>query len=186
MFVIVRRSCRGCGGFVAVGVVVGAQDRAAADLHLPGQPVETLPSLPSPVDVGCDLPILRHERLAGLATLAATAIAPARWPPSRAAKVESVPNDLRPDAERPRDQVDARSSLGHGDDLRQHHLIFRRVTQRNHDIAAAARRLTEHYPTVGIQELPKADRWIIGPYPLSAVERGEGRDTVDRELGDHL
>ena len=40
--------------------------------------------------------------------------------------------------------------------------------------------------TVGIQELPKADRWIIGPYPFSAVERGECRDSVDRELGDHL
>jgi hypothetical protein len=27
--------------------------------------------------------------------------------------------------------------------------------------SAAARRLSEHYPTVGIQELPKPDGWII-------------------------
>ena len=45
---------------------------------------------------------------------------------------------------------------------------------------------SEYCQTVGIQELPKADRWIIGPYPFSAVERGECRDTVDRKLGDHL
>ena len=101
-------------------------------------------------------------------------------------QIESVPHDLRPDAECPGDQVDARPGLRHLDDLRQHHLVFRRAAQRNHDVAAAARRRSEHYPTVGIQELPKTDRWIIGPGGLAAVERGKGRDSVDRELGDHL
>jgi len=38
----------------------------------------------------------------------------------------------------------------------------RQALQRNHDVAAAARGLSEHYPTVGIQELPHGGGWIIG------------------------
>jgi hypothetical protein len=38
----------------------------------------------------------------------------------------------------------------------------------------------------GKQGLPHADRWIIGPGPLSAVESGQGGNPVDRELRDHL
>ena len=88
----------GCGGRVAVREIVGPNDRAAADFHLPGQPVETLPGLPSTVNLGCDLPILR---LAGLATLAAAAIHAARRPLTRPMQVERIPHDLRPNAQRP-------------------------------------------------------------------------------------
>lgn len=49
---------------IAVGEVVGAKDRAAADLHLPCQPVETGPCLPAAIDLRCDFPIRRLEWLA--------------------------------------------------------------------------------------------------------------------------
>jgi len=47
----------------SVREVVGADNSDAADLHFPGQQVETLPSLPAAVDFGRDLLILRDERL---------------------------------------------------------------------------------------------------------------------------
>ena len=40
--------------------------------------------------------------------------------------------------------------------LRQHHLVLRCAVQQNHDVAAPARDLSEHDPTVDIQELPQA------------------------------
>jgi hypothetical protein len=47
--------------------------------------------------------------------------------------------------------------------------------QRNHDVAAAWRRLSEHCPTVGIQELPHGDRWIMG-----GGDCRSGKQFVDR------
>jgi len=67
-------------GFDAVGEVVGVEDRAAADLHLPGQLVEAPASLAAAINLRSDVLVLRLERLAGLATLAATAINPAGRP----------------------------------------------------------------------------------------------------------
>ena len=40
--------------------------------------------------------------------------------------------------------------------LRQHRLVLRCAVQQNHDVAAPARDLSGHDPTVGIQELPQA------------------------------
>lgn len=50
-------------------------------------------------------------------------------------------------------------------DLRQQRLRFRREMERNRDVAATAGRPLEHDPTVTIQELPKADGWIISAGP---------------------
>jgi len=68
------------GGLVAVREIVGPQDHAAADPHPKGQPAESLACFPTTIDLSGDLPILRLERLAGLATLAAKAIDPAGPP----------------------------------------------------------------------------------------------------------
>jgi len=125
-------------------------EAAAADLHLASQPIEPLPGFPTAIHLRRNLLVTRHERLAGLATLAATSIDPARRSLPCLVKVERVPHDLSPDAQRSRDEVDPRPGLRHLDELWQHRLIFRRAVQRNHDVAAAARRLSEHCPTVGM------------------------------------
>lgn len=71
-----RRAALACGrgGFASVGKVVGANDRATANLHFPGQPVESLASLPAAIDLRCYLLILRHERLVGLPSFTAAAV----------------------------------------------------------------------------------------------------------------
>jgi hypothetical protein len=91
------------GGFVSVGEVVGPNDRGAADLHFPGEPVESLASLSVAIDLWRNLLVRGHERLAGLTGLAAAAIDAGGRPLSGVVQVESVPNDLRPDTERARD-----------------------------------------------------------------------------------
>ena len=90
------------GGFVSVGEVIGPNDRGAADLHLPGQPVESLACFPAAIDLCRDLLVLGHERLARLTRLAAAAIDVCGRPLPGAVQVESVANDLRADAERAR------------------------------------------------------------------------------------
>lgn len=96
----------GGSGFISVGVIVRPHDHAAADFQFPGQPVEALASLPAAIDLQRDLLLLWYERLA------------------RPVEVEGVADDLGAHAERPQDQVDTRSGLGHIDDLRQHELLF--------------------------------------------------------------
>jgi hypothetical protein len=153
------------GGFGSVGEVIGPNDRGAADFHLSGQPVESFSCFPTAVDLCRDLLVLGHERLAGLTGWAAAAIDAARRPLPGAVEVESVANDLRPDAERARDQIDPRPSLGHLHDLRQHYLVFRRLSQRYNDLEPPKSSLARYCPTVTMQELPKADGWIISAGP---------------------
>ncbi len=86
------------GRSITVREFVGADNSAAADLHFPGQPVKTLPSLPAAVDLRRDLLILRDERLVRRAWSAMAGLV----------QVEGVPHDPPPDAERLRDQEDAR------------------------------------------------------------------------------
>jgi len=125
-----RRPCRRAalsgrgGGFVSVGQIVGPNNRGAADLHLPGQPLESLAALSASIDLWRNLLVLGHERVAGLPWFPAAAVNTARRPPPGAAQVKSVANDLSPDAERARDEIDARPRLGHLHDLRQHDLFF--------------------------------------------------------------
>ena len=88
------------GGLVAVREIVGPQDRAAADLHLPGQPVEPLPGFPTAIHLRRNLLVPRHERLPRLTRPTTTSVDPARRPLSCAVQIEGVPHDLRPDAER--------------------------------------------------------------------------------------
>ena len=86
------------------------------------------------------------------------------WRPLlRPVQMERFPNDRRPDAEQTQDQVDARARLGHFDDLRQHHLVFWRLAQRDGDLETAEPCSAGHDSTVDTQELPPGDRWTIRP-----------------------
>jgi hypothetical protein len=80
--------------------------------------------------------------------LTAAAIDAARGPLPRPVKVEGVADDLGAHAERPRDQVDARSRLGHLDDLRQHDFVFWGFPERNGRLVGAESCRAGYYPTV--------------------------------------
>jgi hypothetical protein len=78
----------------------------------------------------------------------AAAVDAARQPLTGAVQVKSVTNDLRPDAERAGNQVDAQPRRRHLHDLRQHYLVFRGLSQRHGDVGATESSLTGHCPTV--------------------------------------
>jgi len=92
--------------------------------------------------------VLRDERLAGLPWFTAAAVDAAGRPLARAVEVQGIADDLGSDAERPGDQVDAGPRLRHLDDLRQHDLVFRGLSQRNGDIESGESSLAGHCPTV--------------------------------------
>ena len=58
--------------------------------------------------------------------------------------------------------------LGHRYGFEQYALLCPRAVQQNHDGTAAVRHLSEHYPTVTMQELPRSDGWINGLQRLTA------------------
>jgi len=60
------------------------------------------------------------------------------------------------------------------------------VVERDQGVAAATRGLTEHDPTVSIQELPKIGGWTIGSHHLSSPPSRDRRYRIDREPSHHL
>jgi hypothetical protein len=82
-----------------VGEVGGPNDRGAADLHLPGQPVESFACFPPAVELQRELLVLGHKRLAGLTRLAVAAIDAARRLLPRAVQVEGIADDFNAHAE---------------------------------------------------------------------------------------
>ena len=84
-----------------IGKVVGADHRASADLHLPGQSVEALPSLPAAVNLLRQLLLLRNEWLARLPWLPTPTVNPCRRPVAGAVEMKGITYHLGPNAKCP-------------------------------------------------------------------------------------
>jgi hypothetical protein len=80
--------------------------------------------------------------------LAAPAVDAARRPLAHLVEADRVADDFRPDSERAGDQIDARSRLGHFDDLRQLASCFLGLAEANSHLDTAESSLAGHCPTV--------------------------------------